>query len=228
MQAQNINNATNDTTSTNGSGKAYNPKSILGKDDFLKLFLTELQYQDPTSPMDTQKIITQTADLTTVESMQNLQKSMGGLIDAFRATSGMDTISAVGKVADTGMDGFTIDKGGYPVNFKLYFPQDYKSAEITVKDSTGNVIKKFPLEGSSSGVKDLVWDGYKSNGDAAEAGAYTIEAKYITNDGVSKQTKMGIYPIESIVLGKEIPEAKIGDKYYKFNEIKEIIDPAVL
>ena len=221
MAIENIQN----TQPTKGSGEAYNPRSILKKDDFLKLFLTELQYQDPTDPMDTEKIITQTADLTTVEAMDNMQKSMGTLIKSFQSTSGMDTISAVGKIADTGLDGFTIDKGGYPVDFQLYFPLDYKSAEVVIKDSTGNIVKKFPLEGNKFGVKDITWDGYNSSNEAVNPGVYKVEASYITQWGESKNTRLGVYPIDSVVLGKEMPEAKIGDRYYQFNEIKEIMDP---
>lgn len=68
------------TTGTNtyasSSDVVENPKGKLDKDAFLKLFLEELKYQDPTAPMDSDKILTQTSQLTQLESSQEMKKSM--------------------------------------------------------------------------------------------------------------------------------------------------------
>lgn len=65
-----------------GGGAIQNPsnirevKSQLGKDDFLRLLVTQLQYQDPLSPMDNTEFIAQTAQFTALEQMQNLNQTM--------------------------------------------------------------------------------------------------------------------------------------------------------
>jgi len=50
----------------------------LGKDDFFKLFLAQLQNQDPTQPMDDKEFVAQLAQFTLIDTMQQVQKSLGG------------------------------------------------------------------------------------------------------------------------------------------------------
>jgi flagellar basal-body rod modification protein FlgD len=49
-----------------------NPNSLLDKDDFLKLFVTQLQHQDPMSPMDNDQMVAQMSQLSTVEQLTNM------------------------------------------------------------------------------------------------------------------------------------------------------------
>jgi flagellar basal-body rod modification protein FlgD len=220
---------TENATATNGTGQTVNPRSILDKDAFMKLFLAELQNQDPTNPMDTDKMITQTANLTSVESMENVQKSIAGLVNSFKATSGMETISAVGKVADTGLDAFNLTEGGESIDFELFFESDFTQAEIYVFDGTGNVVNKFTIPDGKEGMTGVKWNGTNQSGNPVDPGVYRIEATYkdaarpTANEYYA--TKMGLYPIESVIFGGDEVQVRLGNEYFNFSDIREIMEP---
>jgi flagellar basal-body rod modification protein FlgD len=65
--------------SSSSSSAPTNPLGTLSKDDFLKLLVTQLQYQDPMSPMDNSQFMAQMAQFSTVEGINNLESTLGSL-----------------------------------------------------------------------------------------------------------------------------------------------------
>ena len=63
----------NDDSSTDK--KQVKDGSVLGKDDFLKLMITQLRHQNPLEPMDNTEYISQMASFSALEQMNNLNTS---------------------------------------------------------------------------------------------------------------------------------------------------------
>src|SRR4030042_3122841 len=64
------------------------PVKDLGKDEFLKLLITELKHQDPTNPMQDREFIAQMAQFSSLEQMLNFNTNMKKLLEnsAFQST----------------------------------------------------------------------------------------------------------------------------------------------
>lgn len=215
------------TTSVNHTSStdiASNPKAKLDKDAFLKLFLTELQYQDPTSPMETEKMMEQTAQLNAMETNQNLQSELSKLTNQLASSSQFSTVAAIGKMANTGQNGLAITDAASVGNipFDLYFAKDFSSSTINIKDMNGNIVRSFDMGAKSGGVLSFNWDGKDDNGSPVADGTYTIEADYKSQDGQDLNTELGKYPVSAVQFDNGNAKLKLGSKYYSLNEIKEI------
>jgi len=70
------------------------PQQSLGKDDFLKLLITQLSYQDPTSPMEDKQFIAQMAQFSTLEQMTAMASDFSKLTSLLM---GNEASGALGK-----------------------------------------------------------------------------------------------------------------------------------
>ena len=52
-------------------------KKTMGKDDFLRIMITQMKHQDPMEPFKAEQFATQMAQFTSVEQLQNLNQAMG-------------------------------------------------------------------------------------------------------------------------------------------------------
>jgi flagellar basal-body rod modification protein FlgD len=219
MAVDNITSTTSTASATTTKGE--NPNGILGKDDFLTLLLVELKYQDPTEPMDSEKILSQTSELASLEASENTNKALEELAASLTSSRDFSTISAIGKIADTGSNAIVYEDGKIP-EFELYFSDDVKSGTIKVLDSDGNVVSTLPIDSADKGVNAFKWDGKDSAGNKVDDGIYYITANYRDINDVTHDTRVGLYPIESVRFDEGETLVKIGSSYIPFTDIKEV------
>ncbi|USK61214.1 flagellar hook assembly protein FlgD [Peribacillus asahii] len=113
----------------------------LGKDDFLKLFITQLQNQDPSSPMDNGEFIAQMATFSTMEQMINIGSKIDTLIQNNKQNDLLNYSTFVGKE----IKWHSIEESG-------------DSEEAIIKEGTG-VIQSVKYKGDN--VYFLLEDGTK-------------------------------------------------------------------
>lgn len=64
----------------------------LGKDDFLKLLITQLSNQDPTAPMENTEFIAQMAQFSSLEQMTNMSQGFAKLSSMLNSNQAVNTI----------------------------------------------------------------------------------------------------------------------------------------
>jgi len=75
MPIENVNDGFAVAPSDYSESKATGSAKNLGKDEFLNLLVTQLQYQDPLNPSSDTEFIAQMAQFSSLEQMQNLNDS---------------------------------------------------------------------------------------------------------------------------------------------------------
>lgn len=73
----------------------------LGLQDFLKILLTQLTYQDPLKPMDNQQFMAQMAQFTSLEQTQKLNDKIDQLITNQAA---LQSVGLIGRVVEVNTD----------------------------------------------------------------------------------------------------------------------------
>ena len=81
------------------------PSQSLGKDDFIKILLTQLAHQDPTAPMEDKEFIAQLAQFSSLEQMTNMAADFTKMARVMRGT---EAASSLGKAVEISLEDETV------------------------------------------------------------------------------------------------------------------------
>ena len=90
-----------------GINQGRQPQQSLGQDDFLKILITQLSYQDPTSPMEDKQFIAQMAQFSTLQQMTSMAGDFAKLTSMLM---GNEASTSLGKNVEI-MEGEWITQG---------------------------------------------------------------------------------------------------------------------
>ncbi|HEG7030803.1 TPA: flagellar basal body rod modification protein [Campylobacter coli] len=226
---------TSDTSSTSSSGLVSNPNATLDKDAFLKLLLIELQHQDPTDPMDSDKMLTQTSQLSALEMQQNTNTTMQKMVEtmqllsnSFSTSMSTSAIGAIGKMATVSDNKIKLTGSDEIIALKMYLPEDSDENGVTLEvyDSNNKLVfsEKSGEQSISQGLFTMEWPGRNNDGVYAGDGEYTVKMVYNNKNGEKITANYGTYPIEGIVFKNGVAHAKMAGKEVPFDAISEITD----
>jgi flagellar basal-body rod modification protein FlgD len=173
-------------------------KKSLDKDDFMRIMISEMKHQDPTKPMDADKMATQMAQLTTVEQIKNMGTAIEKLADNNKASDRMAMSGMIGKNVTVDKSRFTHLKGTLsPMNFDL--PADADKIKVSVLDERGEEVATHELEPMKAGPNVYNWDGLNGSNLPANSGTYMVRVEAEDKKGapisinpISKETIIGV------------------------------------
>lgn len=108
----------------------------LNQEDFLKILLTQLTYQDPMKPVDNQQFLAQMAQFTSLEQAQQLNDKIAVLISNQAA---LQSVGLIGRTVDITANGSTVTGSVTALSLSGESPL------ITVKTAAGATLANISL-----------------------------------------------------------------------------------
>lgn len=144
---------------------------------FLSLLTTQLQNQDPLSPVDTDQFTQQLVQFTGVEQQIQTNSLLQSLVGQSNATSAGSALGFLGQVADFNSSQGVLDEGG-GIDFVVRVPTNAASAQLIVSDASGREVYQTNADRAGFGTtQSFRWDGRSASNAPAPPGRYTLTTR---------------------------------------------------
>jgi len=138
-------------------------------DTFLTLLTTQLQYQDPLDPMDTNEFTSQLVEFSSVEQAISTNQKLDDLIALQNDMQLNDAVGYIDK--KVGADGLILMLQDSEATITYDLGGNAKKANILIIDEEGNTVRTLEAD-TEVGHHEIVWDGLDDDGDALDDGLY--------------------------------------------------------
>jgi flagellar basal-body rod modification protein FlgD len=216
----NVNNASQTSSS---SPPATRGSQELGKDQFMRLMLTQLQNQDPTAPADNQQMIAQMAQFSTLELMQRTDRTMSALLMAQAASNQQQAIGLVGKEVVTKAESIEFKAGEELPQIQMQLPEKTKALDISIVDESGKEIRRIKAGSQEAGPFSLTWDGRDDSGKPVPDGKYSVRVNAIGASGEALDVSPEqVFHVDGIIFEDGVARIRAGGRILSMNEIVEV------
>jgi flagellar basal-body rod modification protein FlgD len=138
--------------------------------DFLNLLMTQLQNQDPTSPMDANSFTSELVEFSSVEQQINTNTSLTQLIQLTQAADVTQSSAILGKQVTVQSTQIPLQNGSGTLNFTAPAAEP---VTITVQGANGSTLQQVSMN-ATQGTNTWNWNGANSDGQTVSDGAYTV------------------------------------------------------
>ena len=146
--------------------------------DFLKLLMTQLQNQDPTSPMDTNQFTSQLVQYSSVEQQIATNTSLTQLIQLTQGGEVLQASSLVGKPVTVTSDHIALQDGKGAIQFNT---TSAEPVSIGIYSDAGAKLRDAVVS-SQPGQNTWTWDGTDNQGNTVADGSYRTIVNGQTGD----------------------------------------------
>ncbi len=206
--------------STNTGSTSEAAKS-LGKDEFLKLLVKQLQYQDPLNPVENTDFTAQLAQFTSLETLSNIDDNISQLGILQNSINNMNAVSFIGKQVNA--KGNILNYTGSDLNIDFSLDALAAAVRVNIYAEDGTLVRTIERANVQEGNIQCVWDGTDHDGEQVSEGRYRfyIEAADYEGNAVGT-TSYAAGMVTGVRYDKGVTYLIIGNKEVNIADIDKI------
>lgn len=194
----------------------------LGKQDFMNLLITQLTNQDPLAPQDSVEFVSQLAQFSGLEQLNNLNKGIEELQSSQSTISDSLLVNYLGKEVHFQGDSFAVRNGQAELpSYRL--PQDADKIEVRIYRDSGELIRTIQIGRQAAGDYKLpsLSDG---EGNPLTDGSYTFGVTASDSQGNSVPV-IGLTRGEVTGLTRTtgMPYLLVGDRKVPLKDVAQVL-----
>ena len=150
---------------------------------------------------------------------------LGGVLPMFielRASQALQATSLIGH--GVLVPGSTTNLANGKAVLGIDLPAAADAVSVTIRDGSGNVVRKLDLGGQAAGTLPLGWDGKTDKGAAAASGQYSFEVSASSAGSALKPTTLSYDQVGSVSTGASGTKLNLnGGRSAALSDVREII-----
>jgi flagellar basal-body rod modification protein FlgD len=211
-----------DSVGASGSISQPSKPDEMGKDAFLELLVTQLQYQDPLNPMDSTAFTAQLAQFSSLEQLNNVNKNLEYSQLYQSSINNSQAVSFIGKEIRASGDSLEVNNGILGSSSFSLPAQAYQTV-VNIYDTEGNLVKIMDAGALDPGEHRMSWDGTDNNGMTVSDGEYRFEV--MAYDGGGERIEASTYSaglVKGVTFRNGRAELLVGDRTIDLGNIIEV------
>ena len=163
------------------------PTGELDRNTFLRLFITQLENQNPLNPQANEEFVAQLAQFTSLEQATQTTALLEQLIAQGDQRARLETVGLIGHEIEAA--GNTVELvGSGTTSFVFDLLAGAKNTSLAISDLQGNVVQTLTLGPLAAGRHEVQWDGLTAQGTPAEPGIYQFSVLGVNSEGLGVGT----------------------------------------
>ncbi len=191
--------------------------------DFLKLFTTQLQNQNPLDPTKNEAFVAQLAQFSQLEATTNMATQLTALTASLQGDRMMSGAALIGKSVVVPGNAFEL-KAGQPVQASIDLPNGAEGLQIDVLNGSGQAVYQQILGPQQAGSLQFSWEGQDINGQSQPDSAYRFRVTAVAqgkNLSPTVSTLSAIRSVSQDASGEMLVQVQ-GGQTLKLADVKRI------
>jgi len=218
-----LNSIANSSKTTSSTSSASTTE--MDKNAFMQLLINQMANQDPLEPMDNSEFVSQLAQFSSLEQMQNIASAVQMQALSQAASTNSQMVNLIGKHIIAEGNSFSID-GTEAQSTDLKFNLDDKNSipkEIVVYDSNGKAVRHVNISSIDAGMNTVTFDGKDDSGNSLSSGLYTYKVVDSQGKELSNVTTYSNLLVESVAFNGSSVQVKSNGLVIEVEDITEVL-----